>query len=94
MWLVNTVDFIFGIGLFINAMLFIPQAVKVYQRKDSTGLSILTCLGFNFIQLLFALHGVIMQDYLLFFGMGLSFLTAGSVTFGILFYHKKKSSDQ
>lgn len=90
MWLVNVVDFIFGIGLFINAMLFIPQAVKVYQHKDSTGLSILTFLGFNFIQLLFALHGLIVRDYLLFFGMGLSFFTAGSVTLGIILYNKKK----
>jgi uncharacterized protein with PQ loop repeat len=33
------VDFIFGVGLFVNALLFIPQVIKLYKTKDSKDLS-------------------------------------------------------
>ncbi|MCP4475883.1 MAG: hypothetical protein GY821_15225 [Gammaproteobacteria bacterium] len=46
----HVVDFIFSIALFINALLFIPQFLKIWQRKTSNDVSLTTFLGFWFIQ--------------------------------------------
>ena len=45
------VDIIFSLGLFINAVLFIPQIRVLYKAKTSQNLSIVTFLGFSLIQL-------------------------------------------
>ena len=83
------VDIVFEFGLLINAILFIPQAVKVYHHKSAEGLSLLTFIGFNFIQLFFVLHALLQHDLQLLIGMSASFITCGSVTFGIIFYRNK-----
>ncbi len=83
------VDAFFNAGLLINAFLFIPQAYKIFHKKNADGLSLLTFAGFNFIQLFFALHAYIRHDYQLFIGMGISFITCGLVTAGIIIYRNK-----
>ena len=80
------IETFFGLGLFINAVLFIPQAIKLYQQKDSSELSLTTFIGFNTIQLLTMLHGFIYKDYLLAVGYILSFITCGIVTMLIIIY--------
>ena len=84
----TTVDILFGMGMFINALLFLPQAIKLYRYKSVSGLSIVVFLGFNFIQFFMMLHGIIRHDYILAGGMGLSLLTCGAVTIGIIIYRK------
>lgn len=74
------IDFIFGFGLFINAMLFIPQAIKLYKSKDSKELSKITFAGFCLIQIAAILYGAIHHDKLLLFGYALSLITCGTVT--------------
>ncbi|MEK6730940.1 MAG: PQ-loop domain-containing transporter [Pseudomonadota bacterium] len=86
------VEIIFILGLFINAALFIPQAVKIFRLKDARGISLFTYAGFNIIQLLGMLHGYLQQDWVLFVGMGLSFLTCGGVTIGIIFFGKIRNN--
>lgn len=80
------VDFVFSLGLFFNAALFIPQAITIFRHKNARGLSLLTFAGFNVMQFFTALHGYLVKDYLLMSGFLLSFLTCGIVTVFILYY--------
>ena len=86
------IEFVFAAGLFINAILFIPQAIEIYRTKDSHGQSLLTFAGFNVIQLFTTLHAYIHGDHILLLGYLLSLITCGAVTFLIVFYRLKKLS--
>lgn len=85
-WLI---EFVFGAGLFINALLFLPQAFEIYKTKNSEGQSLLTFAGFNIIQLVTVLHAHIHDDYLLFWGYLLALVSCGAVTVLIIIYRKK-----
>lgn len=76
----NSIEFLFSIGMFLNAFLFIPQAIKIYREKNASSLSLITFAGFNFIQLTMVLHGLIHKDWFLVAGMGLSLFTCAIVT--------------
>lgn len=80
------IETVFSLGLFLNAVLFIPQIIRLYQKKDSRELSLLTFAGFNVIQLFTILHGYINHDYLLMAGFAASFITCGIVTGMIIYY--------
>jgi MtN3 and saliva related transmembrane protein len=54
----------FGMAMFINAALFLPQVIKLYKTKSTKGLSLITFIGFNIIQLSSILHGYIRKDYI------------------------------
>ncbi|MCR5225342.1 MAG: hypothetical protein K6C34_04630 [Alphaproteobacteria bacterium] len=83
------VEFVFACGLFINALLFIPQAREIYVAKNAQGQSLLAFSGFNMIQLFTVLHAYIHDDYILLIGSALSFITCGTVTILIIFYQFK-----
>ena len=85
------VNYIFGLGLFFNAVLFIPQAIKIFVTRDIKGNSLFTFLGFNIMQFFTAWHGYIVKDYLLMLGFCLSFISCGAVTLQLLIYGKKPS---
>lgn len=76
----SIVDMAFGLGLFVNAMLFVPQIIKLWRSKSAEGVSLLTFGGFNLIQIPAILHGYFVADYILLVGFVLSFITCGSVT--------------
>lgn len=80
------IEILFSLGLFINALLFIPQAIKLYQTKNSKELSLLTFGGFVIIQFFTLLHGYLHKDYLLMLGYFLSILTCGLVLVLIIKY--------
>lgn len=86
------IEAVFSIALFANAMLFIPQIIRLIKVKKSQGLSLITFLGFNLIQLSAVLYGYINADYLLIFGYTLSLLTCGVVTFLIVYYQYKNKN--
>jgi MtN3 and saliva related transmembrane protein len=90
-WIKDIIEIIFSFGLFINALLFLPQAIKLFKIKNSKELSLLTFAGFNVIQLFVVLHGYIVKDYLLVFGYTLSFITCGGVAVLIVWYRLKKT---
>lgn len=75
-----------SIGLFVNALLFVPQIIKLLKVKNPEGLSLLTFGGFNLIQLPILIHGYLTKDYILFWGYLLSLITCGAVTALILYY--------
>ena len=77
------------IGAFLNAALFVPQALLLYKTKKVEGVSLPMFLGFNMIQFATALHGYMSKDYILMWGYTLSFITCGVVTVLILYYSNK-----
>lgn len=85
----NIIEIGFSLGLFINALLFLPQIIRLLRVKDAKGLSILTFGGFSLIQLFVILHGVVVKDYLLVIGYSISLVTCGMVTALIVYYKLK-----
>jgi MtN3 and saliva related transmembrane protein len=81
---------IFGIGLFGNALLFVPQAIAVWRKKSDEGVSLLTFGGFCVLQILGVIHGLYEHDNSLILGLGASFLTCGMVTALTIFYRMQR----
>ena len=79
----------FTLSLFINAALFLPQAIKMVREKTSRGVSFITFFGFLLIQLWTALHGFLRKDYLLAYGTILSMVACGGVSLLIVYYRYK-----
>lgn len=83
---------IFGIGLFGNALLFVPQAIAVWRKKSDEGISLVTFGGFSVLQILGVIHGLYEHDNSLILGLGASFLTCGTVTALTIFYRIRRMS--
>jgi MtN3 and saliva related transmembrane protein len=83
------IEVLFSLALFINAVLFVPQALTLFKTKNSADLSFITFFGFLLIQLVTVIHGVLRKDYLLTLGTSLSMLTCGLVTSLIVYYRAK-----
>ena len=88
--LISTIEYLFVLSWIINAFLFIPQALNIYRSKSANDVSLLTFVGFNFIQLFTLLHALIHDDYKLAFGAILSLITCGWVSFLIVYYRRVK----
>ena len=89
MWVSIVIDAFFGISLFVNASLFIPQAARLIKKKDSQDLSLITFVGFCITQIAAIAYGYLHHDYILMIGYALSLLTCGVVTVLIVHYRKK-----
>lgn len=89
MWLEKFIEAVFSLGLFINAVLFVPQIIRLYKSKHANDVSLLTFGGFWLIQVFIVLHGVINHDKLLIIGYSLSLLSCGIVVLLILMYRIK-----
>lgn len=91
------IEWIFTAALLLNALLFIPQAVRIFKTKSASSVSLLTFSGFLLIQLTTVLHGMIYKDYLLSLGYLLSILTCGMVVSLASYYkitNKKLSKEE
>jgi MtN3 and saliva related transmembrane protein len=86
------VAIVFGLGLFGNAALFVPQALALWRKKNAEGISLLTFGGFNVLQVVAVVHGFYQHDLALILGMVASFITCGSVTFLALFYRSRPAT--
>jgi MtN3 and saliva related transmembrane protein len=82
----NIVAMVFGIGMILNAGLFIPQAVHLWRTKTAKGISVPSFVGFNALQLIGVLHGWFQGDHALMLGMLASLITCGSVTLLAMHY--------
>jgi MtN3 and saliva related transmembrane protein len=87
-YIVWFVEFMFGMSMFLNAVLFIPQAMKIYKTKNAKDLSPITFVGFNIIQVFTIMHGYIRNDYPLMFGFLLSLVISSTVTVLIFMFRK------
>jgi len=81
----------FSMALLINALLFIPQAIKIWREQTARGVSLITFLGFWIIQLVIVIHGIIKHDYLLALGYLLSMLTCGVVILLAVYFRHNNS---
>ena len=89
--LLRLFEIIFSMSLFANAMLFIPQAIRIYKQKSGEGVSLITFIGFLFIQASIVVNGIIREDHILAFGTSLSLLTCGAVVWLLVYYRSKSS---
>ena len=83
------VAIIFGLGLLVNAGLFLPQSMKIFRNRSAKGVSILTFAGFNVLQITGVLHGYYQNDPSLIIGMFASFIACFSVTFLSIVYRNR-----
>jgi len=88
----NVVDFLFGIGLFVNALLFIPQIFLLLRKKHADDVSLTLFFGFACIQLITIAHGLFTQDTILVIGYAISLLMCITISSLIVFYRIKSRS--
>lgn len=88
MMIKTIVDILFDFSLVINALVLLPQIIKVIRLKATKELSFLTFFCIFLLQLLFGLHGYFHQDYALMIGMIAAMLVTGTLNVLILFYRK------
>src|SRR3984957_16187779 len=79
-------ELLFSSALFINALLFIPQLIKIIKEKTAHDVSLLTFVGFWLIQAAIVWHGFLHQDVLLFWGYLASMATCGLVILFLIIY--------
>ena len=85
------VEFFFGLSMFVNAILFVPQILRLFKTKNPVGLSLTTFIGFNAIQIFSILHGYIHNDYIFMSGMLLSLLLCGCISLLIILYKFRRN---
>ena len=81
-------EILFSGALFINALLFIPQLIKIITEKTAHDVSLLTFIGFWLIQGAIVWHGFLQQDLLLVWGYLFSMVTCGLVILFIIIYRR------
>ena len=64
MILTDTIELFFTICLCLNAILFLPQAYKIYQGDSVKGVSLLTFSCLFFVQFIFMLHSLLFDNIL------------------------------
>jgi MtN3 and saliva related transmembrane protein len=87
----EAVALVFGLGMILNAALFVPQAIHLWRTKTAQGVSLLSFAGFNTLQAVGALHGFFQHDHALMLGMLASLMTCGSVTVLAAWYGRTKA---
>lgn len=80
------IDIVFGVGLFINALLFIPQIINLLREKHANDISLITFAGFNLVNVFAVLHGITIHDKWLIVCYSFSVLTNTTVTLLIIWY--------
>lgn len=85
----NFIEVVFGVGLFVNASLLIPQIIKLLKEKHANDISLITFAGFVVINTFTVLHGLIIHDKWLVIGYSCSIVTSGAVTILIMWYRYK-----
>lgn len=88
----ETVAWLFGLGMGLNALLFLPQALSIWRTRSAEGVSLLTFGGFNVLQALGVIHGVLQNDWSLAVGMCISLVSCGSVTVLALTVGRKRAA--
>lgn len=89
----DVIEFVFSTALFINALLFIPQIIRIVKTKSAKNVSLTTFLGFLLIQIAIILHGIITHDVILIAGYLISVLACGTVVILIIIFDKKDKEE-
>ena len=70
----------------LEPLFTLPQVVKIFQFHDSTGVSILTWLGFDVLSLVWLWYGVMHREKLILVYQGLFFLFQSLIIIGGIIY--------
>lgn len=81
-------DILFDISLFVNAIIMLPQLVRILRSKVVEGLSLTSFAGIFLLQLIMAIHGYFYHDFNLMIGMFFAMIVSGSIAALIVFYGK------
>jgi PAS domain S-box-containing protein len=81
-----TMTTLFTVALVLNALLFIPQILKIVQTKSAKGISLTTFMGFLSLQLAIVLYSAVKHDYLLMLCYLLNTLSCGTLVALAFFY--------
>lgn len=92
MW-IQIFNWLYLIGCFFNAALYIPQILILYKKKDPVGVSLFTFVGFSLIQCVAIANGFYYHDMPLFIGKIASLFMSLNTVFLILLYRYKMRSD-
>ena len=79
----------FGIGLVVNALLYVPQIMRIIKEKGSRELSYVMFCGFLCLTFSQVVYGFFKHDWIMAWGNMLTFITCGTVVCLIFFYRKK-----
>lgn len=80
------IEAFFTIAVSANALLFIPQIIRLYKQGSAQDVSLLTFGGFNLINLCVLLHAIVRHDHLLMYGASFSLITNTTITVQIIYY--------
>lgn len=83
------IDALFGAGLFLNALLFLPQAICLLKEKNSNEISLTTFIGFTLLNVLSVFYGFYHAAFILAWGSIAASLTCGAATLLALYYRIK-----
>ncbi|API86832.1 PQ-loop domain-containing transporter [Francisella uliginis] len=84
------ITLLFGLALFFNAVLFIPQAIKIVKAKNAQSISLITFTGFISMQFISVLYGLLQNDWILTIGFLMSMISCGLVIICALIYRNKR----
>jgi MtN3 and saliva related transmembrane protein len=79
----------FGIGLIVNSLLYIPQAMRLFKEKGSRELSYLMFGGFWCLTMSQVIYGFFRHDWIMAWGNMLTLITCGTVVCLIYIYRKE-----
>jgi len=84
----HLIQVLFGLALIFNAVLFVPQAIKIYRKKSAKEVSLLTFAGIAVVQVITIIHAYLVHDHMLMYGFSVAFFTCSSVVVLILRFRK------
>ncbi len=82
-------DWQFGIGLVVNALLYVPQIIRIIKEKSSSELSYIMFCGFLCLTMSQVIYGFFKQDWIMAWGNMLTLIACGTVVSLIFIYRKK-----
>lgn len=84
--LIDSIEVVFGLLLFVNALLLVPQIITLLREKHANDISLITFSGFVAVNVFTVLHGIIVHDIWIIAGYSLSVITSVIVTILIIKY--------
>jgi two-component system aerobic respiration control sensor histidine kinase ArcB len=68
--IMDVLEILFNFGLCLNAVLFIPQVYKVYKNKSAHSISLTSYFSLLFVQFVFMLHSIAVNNFIAAVSMG------------------------
>ena len=72
--------------MYLLPLTFLPQIIHIFKTREVQGVSFITFLGFNLIQLVSAIHGYETKNNTLFYSMIIAMSFSGIIVLQILFF--------